>query len=200
MLTGIFILSILDLWIENQKESIMKKFLLIMAAVLLLTASAVCAQETATVTEVNWSDIEQTVLENDLGGGFYSVGELGIKMWIPDVLTETELSEEDIENGYLSYLTTQEEDAVAAITATDLDGVSLKDYAKLLEGEDGVKEIEYVLLNGIEAVSYDMPENDTMTVSFGTDTGYIVEFTFWPMSDEGFAAVAALMAASIQAE
>ena len=48
-------------------------------------------------------------------------------------------------------------------------------------------------------VLYDLEENDTSVVAFATEAGYILEFSFAPVSDEGFAATVLLMVASIQA-
>ena len=49
-------------------------------------------------------------------------------------------------------------------------------------------------------MTYTLAESDSAHVSIATDTGYIVEFNFAPISDEGFAAIAAIMTASIQPE
>ena len=43
-------------------------------------------------------------------------------------------------------------------------------------------------------------EKDTTCVSLATEAGYILEFSFAPMSDEGFQTVIAFMGASIQPE
>ena len=174
----------------------MKNYVFIVLAVLLLTFSAAFAQETETVQEINWEDIAPMVEESGLEGEFYTVGEFGIAMWIPVQFHETELTEEDIDNGYVSYLVTDDESNAVAIICIDGGGMTLEDYMSYLEGEEDVSGVEYGLVNGIEAVSYDYDGN--MNVSFITDAGYILEFTFGPMSDEGFAAVASIMAASIQ--
>ncbi len=179
----------------------MKKLVFVVLAVLLLTFSAVFAQETETETvqEINWEDIASVVEESGLEGQFYNVSDLGIVMWIPAQLQEVELTEEDVENGYLCYLSDEEETAAVAVIAGDGDGMTLDDwYAQLSEDED-VAELEYGLINGLAAVTYSLPEDDTNNVTFVTDSGYLVEFTFWPASDEGFSQIAMIMAASIQA-
>ena len=176
----------------------MKKLFIIMLAVLLLAFSAAYAQETETVQEINWEDIAPAVEEAGLEGEFYNVADLGIAMWIPAQFTEAELTDEDIENGYLAYLTTEDAEAAVAVVAVDVEGTSLQDWMALLSEEESITEVEYGLINGIEAVTYNMPENDTVNVDFATDGGYIVEFTFWPASDEGFQQIAMIMIASIQ--
>ncbi len=174
----------------------MKNYVFVVLAVLLLTFSAVFAQETETVQEINWEDIAPALEESGLEGEFYAVSDFGIAMWVPVQLHEVELTEEDVENGYVSYLTTDDEDAAVAIICADGEGMTLEDYMAYLESAEDVSGVEYGLVNGIEAVSYEYEGN--MNVAFITDAGYILEFTFSPMSDEGFATVASIMAASIQ--
>ena len=82
----------------------------------------------------------------------------------------------------------------------DVDGMSLDEYQAYLEGEEDVDEVEAGIINGIPVVTYSMPENDVACVSIATERGYILEFSFYPMSDEGFEAVAQIMMVSIQAE
>ena len=107
-----------------------------------------------------------------------------------------ELTEKDEEKGYISYLTTDDESVAVAIVCADGEGMTLEDYMTYLANSEDISGVEYGLVNGIEAVSYDYEGN--MNVAFMTDAGYLVEFTFGPMSDEGFATVASIMAASIQ--
>lgn len=174
----------------------MKNYVFVVLAVLLLTFSAVFAQETETVQEINWEDVAPALEESGLEGEFCAVSDFGIAMWVPVQLHEVELTEEDVENGYISYLTTDDEDVAVAIVCADGEGMTLEDYMAYLESTEDVSGVEYGLVNGIEAVSYDYDGN--MNMAFITDAGYILEFTFGPMSDEGFATVASIMAASIQ--
>ena len=174
----------------------MKNYVFVVLAVLLLTFSAVFAQETETVQEINWEDVAPALEESGLEGEFCAVSDFGISMWVPVQLHEVELTEEDVENGYISYLTTDDEDVAVAIICADGEGMTLEDYMAYLESTEDVSDVEYGLVNGIEAVSYDYDGN--MNLAFITDAGYILEFTFGPMSDEGFATVASIMAASIQ--
>jgi len=176
----------------------MKKVLVIMLAVLMLTFSAVCAQETDTVQEINWEDIATAAEETIQAGSFYKVSDLGIMMWVPDALHETELTDEDIDNGYISYMTTEDGDAVVAVILADAGVESLEAWMDTLSGYDDITKLENGLINGLKAVTYFEPEKDTMSVDFATVDGSILEFTFWPMSNEGFSQIASIMSASIQ--
>ena len=172
----------------------MKKFLAILM-VLCMFACAAMAES----AEVNWADVEPSVAEAGIEGNFVSVADLGIKMFVPAGFQEAELSDEDVQAGYISYLTTEDQSAVMAIMYADLGGASLEDYANTLP-QVGATEIEPGTINGIPVVTYDMPENNTLNVAMLTDTGYGIEFIFSPANDDGLKSVAAIMTASIQPE
>lgn len=170
-----------------------KLFALLMALCLLGT----CAL--AEPTKINWSDLEAQVAESGIDGDFYSVSDIGVKMFIPTFLQNMELTEDDVNQGYICFLANEDQSALVAVMYANFEGKSLEDYAAVLP-EVGATEIEMIVVNGIPAVSYEVPGNDTLNVAMGTDQGYIIEFVFKPASDEGFKSIAAIMSASIQAE
>ena len=168
---------------------------MLLAAVLTGTAFA----QAEITTTINWEDVSAMVEEAGISGDFYAVGDSGLCMWIPDdVFTEVELTDEDVENGFMAYLATEDESAVVSVTYAQIEGIDVDGYYEALTDTEGVEELEMDAINGIAAVSYEMPEQDSWTISFVDDEGYVYEFTFAPMSDEGFQQVAAIMAASIQ--
>ena len=168
---------------------------LIFAAVLSGTAFA----QTETATVVNWEDVYPSVEESGISGTFYNVGDSGLCMWIPDgIFYEEKLTDEEVESGYMAYLTTDNNSAVISVTYAVIEGMDVPGLYDLLAETEGVEELEFVVINGIAAVTYKMPEQDSMTVSFVDDDSYIYEFTFSPASDEGFQQFAAIMGASIQ--
>lgn len=170
----------------------MKKIIAILMALCLLTGFAMAE-------EINWSDIEDTVADSGIEGEFFSISDIGVKMFIPDVFQEVELSEDDVAEGYICYLTTEDESGTVAVTYADVNGMSLEDYAGYLP-EVGATDVELGTLNGIPVVSYEVPENDTVNIAMMTDAGNAIEFVFNPASDEGFSSVAGIMGASIQPE
>ena len=174
-------------------------------AVMADDSTAESAESTATGTvELNWEDFEaiNAAADEDLisQGEFKTYDEIAVKMWVPNVLQEVELTDEDREQGFIAYYQTADEDAAASVVYADVQGMDLETYKAELEKSEDVKEIEDLVVNGIPCVSYDMPEADTTCVSFATEAGYILEFSFKPMSDEGFQSVIAYMGASIQPE
>ena len=158
-------------------------------------------EEAAAVPEVNWEDVAPSVEKAaEWKGDFVNFDEIAIKIYVPDVLIPAELTKEDKEAGYIGYFTTEDETATASVMYVDVDGMSLDEYQAYLEGEEDVEEVEAGIINGIPVVTYSMPENDVACVSIATEKGYILEFSFYPISDEGFEAVAQIMMVSIQAE
>lgn len=153
--------------------------------------------ETA-ANELNWEDVAEAVEEAGWEGDFVSFDEIAVKMYVPDALQMTELTDEDRESGYIAYFMTEDESAAVSVMYVDADGMELEEYQTYLEGEADVDEVEAGILNGVPVLTYTMPENDTACVSLATEAGYILEFAFSPTSDEGFESVAQIMIASIQ--
>lgn len=152
----------------------------------------------AAANELNWEDVAEAVEEAGWEGDFVSFDEIAVKMYVPDALQMTELTDEDRESGYIAYFMTEDESAAASVMYVDADGMELEEYRTYLEGEADVDEVEAGILNGVPVLTYTMPENDTACVSLATEAGYILEFAFSPISDEGFESVAQIMMASIQ--
>lgn len=152
----------------------------------------------AAANELNWEDVAEAVEEAGWEGDFVSFDEIAVKMYVPDALQMTELTDEDRESGYIAYFMTEDESAAASVMYVDADGMELEEYQTYLEGEADVDEVEAGILNGVPVLTYTMPENDTACVSLATEAGYILEFAFSPISDEGFESVAQIMMASIQ--
>ncbi|MER2143536.1 MAG: hypothetical protein ABS888_07045, partial [Eubacteriales bacterium] len=59
----------------------MKKIFALLMALCLLGTCAL-----AEPTEINWSDLEAQVAESGIDGDFYSVSDIGVKMFIPTAL------------------------------------------------------------------------------------------------------------------
>lgn len=164
-------------------------------AVLLLLCLSLCSA--LAENAVNWADVEPTLAENGLEGGFVSIGDTGLMMWLPNgVFYDNELTDEQVSTGIVTLLTDAE--AVCSVTVTCLDiGMTIDEYMDYLKQND-IADAEFTMLNGQRAVAYDDAEQDYKALSvFISDTA-VVEFIFVPASDEGFASTVSIMAASIQ--
>ena len=184
----------------------MKKVLVgFLVSCMMLSSTAVFAEETeSSVTELNWEDIEamNEMADEDIisQGSFVVFDEIDCMMWVPDALQEVELTDEDVEAGYIGYFQAEDESATVAVMYVDADGMDYDGYKEYLEGSEDVAEVEEMVVNGNPCISYDMPDNDYTCLTFPTQAGRFLEFTFAPMSDENFQGIVAIMGASIQPE
>lgn len=166
------------------------------------SAFATEAEETTEQTdviEINWADIEAQGAETIAQGEFVNFDEIAVKMWMPNALAAIELTDDDKAQGYIGYYQPVDGSAAIAVMYVDVGGMTLDEYKEKLT-EAAATEMEDVVINGMEAVSYVLEETDTACVSFVTEEGYIFEVSGAPKSDENFAALLSMVMASIQAE
>ena len=174
----------------------MKKLVcLIMMLCLLMTVVALAEAP----VELTW-DAYQPVLEaGNVTGQFYTFENVAVKIWLPDGLSPVELTEEDAANGYIGYFMPEDESCAVAVMYVDINGMSLEEYAEYLKNETSATEIESGVVNGFPCVCYELPEQDSVSVTFTTDTGYALEVTCVPVSVENAELVWGAVISSIQA-
>lgn len=173
----------------------MKKLIaLALTLIMLLSAATAFAEE---IPEINWADVEASIAESNIDGEFYTLDAVDSKFWIPSVMLECELTEEDLADGYIAYFVTEDETAVVSVVYVDVEGMSLDEYAELLV-EAGATDIENVIINGCSALSYNLTEENTGCIAIATEAGFILEFAFSPIDDEGFLAISSIIISSIQ--
>ena len=180
-----------------------KLFALILAALMVLGCTAVASAEQAQTLQLNWEEYAAEIEASEeakatLAGDFVTMEEIALKLYIPAAFEQVELTDEDREAGYIAYFA-MGEDMGIGIQYVDADGMSLEEYAQRLT-EDGI-ECTNAVVNGLPALAYSFTEDDreTAVLAFSTEKGYILEIAFAPTNDEGFAAVAAVLMASVQA-
>lgn len=172
----------------------MKKLFAILTALCLLLCCAATAE-----TYVNWSDFEAQIAESGLEGNFYTFDEIAVKLWVPNFLMPGELTDQDKEDGYIGWFTSEDQSAQIAVMYVPLGGMSLEEYGANLE-EAGAVGVGYGTINGLPTVSYQMPDNNSVNVAFTTEAGYVLEIIMFPADDEGAVSMWTLVAASIQPE
>ena len=180
-----------------------KLFALILAVLMVLGCVAVASAEQAQTLQLNWEEYAAEIEASEeakatLAGDFVTMEEIALKLYIPAAFEQVELTDEDREAGYIAYFA-MGEDMGIGIQYVDADGMSLEEYAQLLT-EDGV-ECTNAVVNGLPALAYSFTEDDreTAVLAFSTEKGYILEISFVPANDKGFAAVATVVMASVQA-
>ena len=183
-----------------------KRVALVMAAVLAAGSMGMVsfAGETeAQVTELKWSDVEEFIEESGIKGDFVTFDEIAVQMWLPEILEEVELTDEDKEAGFIGYYETgddAEEKAAVSVVYVDLDGMDISEYAEQLAEIDGVSDIEIGFVNGLPCVSYEMKDQDSGTLAFMTEAGYGLEVTCTPVSGEEAQTMLAFILSSIMPE
>ena len=180
-----------------------KLFALILAALMVLGCAAVASAEQEQTMELNWEDFAGEIEASEeakaaLSGDFVTMEEIAMKLYIPAAFEQVELTDEDREAGYIAYFAMGEDRGVG-IQYVDVGGMSLEEYAQRLT-EDGI-ECTDAVVNGLPALAYSFTEDDreTAVLAFSTEKGYILEIAFVPTNDAGFAAVASVLMASVQA-
>ena len=168
-----------------------KRFVLVLVTMIAISSiGMISLAEEESVVELNWSDVEEYVKMSGVKGDFVSFDEVAIKMWLPEELKEVELTDEDKEAGFIGYYETtedvpdMEQKAVVSVTYNDLGIMDIPDLEEILTGMEGVSEIEEGIVNGLPSVSYKLKEQDSASMTFITDSGYVLEFTFMPISSE----------------
>jgi len=86
-----------------------------------------------------------------------------------------------------------------AVMYVDIKGMSLEEYAQELASDSRFTDIEQGTVNGLPCISYKMPEQDSVSVTFTTEAGYALEVTCAPLSAENAELVWGAVIASIQA-
>ena len=180
-----------------------KLFALILAVLMVLGCVAVASAEQAQTLQLNWEEYAAEIEASEeakaaLSGDFVTMEEIALKIYIPAAFEQAELTDEDREAGYIAYFA-MGEDMGIGIQYVDADGMSLEEYAQRLT-EDGI-ECTNAVVNGLPALAYSFTEDDreTAVLAFSTEKGYILEISFVPANDKGFAAVATVVMASVQA-
>ena len=98
----------------------------------------------------------------------------------------------------IGYFMPEDKSAQMSVVYVDTDGMSLEEYAQRLSSDGDVTEVEKGTVNGFPCVSYKLPKQDSISVAFTTEAGYILEVTCTPLSAENAELVWGAVVASIQ--
>lgn len=153
-----------------------------------------------TAGELSWADVEPLLTGAGWEGSFVTFDEISLKMYVPHALSAVELTDEDRKAGYIAYFTTEDESAAVGVQYVNAAGMDLSFYRERLVA-NGIADARDGVINGLPALSYSYANEDGVTttvLSLATQMGNLLEFAFVPTNDEGFGALAQVMAASIQ--
>ena len=172
----------------------MKKLLAVVVMLCMMSCFALAEEAPA----LNWEDFEPILEQAGVTGEFYTFDEISVAIWVPEGLNPVELTEEDVTNGYIGYFAADDQSAAMAVMYVDVNGMSLEEYAAALP-EAGATEVEIDTVNGLPCVSYTLEEQDSVSVTFATEAGYVLEVTCTPISEENAELVWGAVVSSIQA-
>ena len=175
----------------------MKKLVCVLAALCLIATAAVALAEAAPA--LNWEDVTPILEAGGVSGDFYTFDEIAMKIWLPERMYPVELTEQEREKGFIGYFMPEDESGAVSVVYVDVSGMSLEEYGEYLASEAGATEIEVGTVNGFPCVSYKLPEQDSVSVTFTTEAGYALEVTCTPLSVENADLLWGAVISSIQA-
>lgn len=172
----------------------MKKLIILLTLVcVVLMPFSVMAEEKTAIT---WETSEMLIADTELTGDFYNITEMGLKIWLPDELNSVEVTEEEAASGVYAKLTDEEQTCILTIYALHVDGMTLDQaYQNAVDG--GMKEPEFVNINGIDAVTYETEETNEGAVVLVDTNNNMIFFTFSPIDDEGAKMIFYIIGSSI---
>ena len=172
----------------------MKKMLamLMLLCVLVMPFSAMAE----TATSITWDEVAPIIETSGLSGDFYAMEDLNLAIWLPEGLTEVELTEEEAANGLLSVLTDDEGSCALIISCVNQEGMTLEGLLAAAI-EDGMVEPEIVNINGMDALSYKDAGNNAGCIALVYTDGDVVVFSFTPIDVEGADVIFGLLMASL---
>lgn len=173
----------------------MKKTIAILVALALLLALPCALAEEAPA--INWEDYEAAAAE--IEGSWYTFEDVALQFWVPDIFENLEPNEDDPDEMIGKLEVSDGSAGIYAQYLNGYEGLTMEDAISNLEA-NGATEIERCTLNGMDAVSFSIPNVDAVYVVFISQKGNYVQFIFTPVSDEGAAAVFQLVTASIMPE
>ena len=187
-------------------------FSLILVLLFSLSVSAFAAEAKTSdkadadeVTEFNWADFEKVIKEGNIEGDFYTLNAVTAQFWVPSIFTQVELTDEDADNGLICYFHDGDKDTYGFfVTYVDGKGATLEKLADEIGKDKAYTDLEKLKINGLDAIAYSEVDSELKVtfqhVSFVTDDGYIMTFSYWDMADEDYQNLVVCMVASIQPE
>lgn len=163
----------------------MKKLLVVLLALCIFVMPAM-AQTPDDPQIVNWEDLEESFIETGYGGDFWNLPSLGISLLIPKGLDQVELSQEDIDDGFVSVFATEDLNVQVLISLRDLECDTLVDVYHLVENNiENAQFAGFFRYNGLDALMFLNPATEDLTSVIPTvDDGYYIQVSIKPITNE----------------
>ena len=161
----------------------MKKIVLAVIA-LCLFALPVFA-DTQEIQVINWSEAEESFTENGYHGLIYSFSKLGFDMMIPDGLESVDVPEEIVlERGIRAIFMDENQIRQVIVMFSNLYSETLDDVADLVSEKIEGAQFGYAQINGLNALLFTNPAENSATCVLNAGDGYYVQITISPSDDE----------------
>jgi len=161
---------------------------------------SVSPTEAAESTTLVWENYEADVREIDPDGRFVSLDDAGVKLWVTSLLEQDELTDEDVEYGYIAYFSDAKGEIGMGVCWWDYEGITLEEYTDLIREDKDFTNPYYCKINGMDSINYMDAAQEYVYVDFVSEEGYVLDFCIWPASDTGYYSLAQFMIASVQPE
>jgi hypothetical protein len=156
-------------------------------------------EETNETPEYHWEDLEPYLKALGMEGIFYSLDYFGLDLWVPNALEFQELTDEELEKGQIAYATDADDNwrFIIVNLVYDQQIESLYEWQNLLKEQEGIADSVICYVNDLAVLEYLLPEKDCFVCDLLVSDGSILEFIWWPFSDEAFAVNAGFMSNSL---
>lgn len=176
----------------------MKKIIAMVMALCMLCSFAL-AEDAGTIKQVSWAnDIEPDLELTGLTGQFISLEDLGLKVWVPDLLQADELDEGLILQGFKYIFATPDSSAALMISVSDAPGLTLDKAYENAVASTGISEPELAEVNGLPVLTYTNDTANAFAVCL-LNGEQMITFSFTPADEAGADGVFFIITCSIQA-
>ena len=189
----------------------MKKILYILLAMSLLLNGTIALAENAGVVEaeteteeaaadeipsLRWEDTEYVVDLLGAEGGFYRYDDYNFRLWVPDVLEQVTLTEEQIEKGWLDVYSDESETYGIVVEYSQVgENMDFESFKAFVDSQVEGSVVQN--LNDFTALVYKQSEDVISVAIEGGEPGYFLTITYNGMANQAFMNLAGISIASI---
>ena len=174
----------------------MKKIFSLLLALSLVFCLTSAAFADATQTEYNWTDVGSTVL--DFFGddsNICKIDEVDALFWVPGYFHIVELTPEDEAENCIGYLVNNDGSAFMLLYYQDMPVPTLDNLLSSYRASG--HNARMITVNSVPAVLMQDTTSNSLSVSFQTEEDKMLQFFFYPASDENYAVIFDLIISSI---
>lgn len=177
----------------------MKKILIIVLALCLFVIPAM-AQTQDNPTVANWEDLEEDFIATGYSGTFYTLNDYGIQLLIPGGLEPVELTDEQLEDGFVALFGTDDGSVYIPVTFRDLECETLPEVAEMaLTGHEERQFGGFYKINGLDAILlYDGGTDHLIVVIPTSLDSHYLQVSITPISNEEINSLSGFIIGSIQ--